>query len=121
MVRRRTGDFQGAAESLEQALGIFLDLEHRLGQANALSSLGSVWQETGDYQAAAKADQEALDIYRDLGNRLGQANALGDLGIVSRQTGICRPRPQPRRNPWVSTVTSAIRWARPTRSTSWGY
>ena len=75
-VRRLTGDYPGAAEALEQALGIYRDLGDRLGEANALSDLGVVWRLTGDYPGAAEALEEALGIYRDLGDRLGEANAL---------------------------------------------
>ena len=71
-----TGDYPGAAEALEEALGIHRDLGDRLGQATALSNLGSVRQTTGDYPDADQALEEALAIYRDLGSRLGQANAL---------------------------------------------
>jgi len=54
----------------------------RLGQANALLSLGAVRQLTGDYPGAAEALAQALGISRDLGDRLGQASALLNLGIV---------------------------------------
>ena len=87
IVRRLTGDYPGAAQDLEQALGIYRDLGDRLGQANALSDLGIVRRLTGDYPAAAQALEQALGIYRDLGDRLGQANALSELGVVRRLTG----------------------------------
>jgi tetratricopeptide (TPR) repeat protein len=54
----------------------------RLGQANALLSLGAVRQLTGDYPGAAEALTQALGISRDLGDRLGQGSALLNLGIV---------------------------------------
>jgi tetratricopeptide (TPR) repeat protein len=81
-VRWLTGDYQGAAGDLEQALAIYRDLGDRLGQANALSNLGTVRQLTGDYQGAASDLEQALAIYRDLGDRLGQANALSNLGTL---------------------------------------
>ena len=40
--RRLAGDYPGAAQALEQALGIYRDLGNRLGQANALNYLGNV-------------------------------------------------------------------------------
>jgi tetratricopeptide (TPR) repeat protein/transcriptional regulator with XRE-family HTH domain len=67
-----------------QAAGYLGD---RLGQANALTDLGTVRRLTGEYPAAAQAIEQALDIYHDLGDRLGQANALTDLGTVRRLTG----------------------------------
>ena len=46
-MRRLTGDYPGAAQALEEALGIYRDLGDRLGQANALSDLGVVRRMTG--------------------------------------------------------------------------
>jgi tetratricopeptide (TPR) repeat protein/transcriptional regulator with XRE-family HTH domain len=89
-VRRATGDYPGAAQALEEALGIYQDLGDRLGQANALTFLGEVRKPTGDYPGAAQALEEALGIYQDLGDRLGQAHALSQLGDLRRMTGDVR-------------------------------
>ena len=71
VVRRLTGDYPGAAEALEAALGLCRDLSDRLGQANALNELGAVRRLTGDYLGAAEALEEALGRYRDLGKPWG--------------------------------------------------
>ena len=86
-VRWRMGDYPGAAQALEQALGIYRDIGNRLGQANALLNLGNTQQKTGDYPGAAQALEQALEIYRDIGDRRGQANALCDLGHRPWTTG----------------------------------
>ena len=75
-VRRLTGDYRGAAEAQEAALGIYRDLGDRLGQANALSHLGLVRWSTGDYRGAARAQEAALGIYRDLGDRQARPTPL---------------------------------------------
>jgi tetratricopeptide (TPR) repeat protein len=85
-VRRLTGDYPGAAQAAEEALGIYRDLGNWLGQANALTGLGIVRRLTDDYPGATQALEEALGIYRDLGDRLGQAHALTELGDVRRLT-----------------------------------
>ena len=72
-MRRLTGDYPGAAEALQAALGIYRDLGDRLGQAIALIDLGAVRWLTGDYPGAAGALEAALGICRDLGDRLGEA------------------------------------------------
>ncbi len=79
-VRRATGDYPGAAEVLEQALGLYGDLGDRLGQANALNDLGLVRLTTDDYPAAVQYLERALGLYRGIGDRLGEANTLHDLG-----------------------------------------
>jgi tetratricopeptide (TPR) repeat protein len=87
VARRLTGDYPGATEALETALGISRDLSDRQGQANALTSLAIAHRETGDYPGAAQILETALDIFRDLGDRLGQATALSNLGIARYLTG----------------------------------
>jgi tetratricopeptide (TPR) repeat protein len=87
VARRLTGDYPGATEALEAALGISRDLGDRQGQGNALTSLAIARRETGDYPGAAQTLETALDIYCDLGDRLGQATALSNLGIARYLTG----------------------------------
>jgi tetratricopeptide (TPR) repeat protein/transcriptional regulator with XRE-family HTH domain len=86
-VRRLTGDYPAAAQTLEQALSIYRDLGERLGEANVISDLGVVRYLAGDYPAAAQVLEQALSIYRDVGDRLGQAGALRELGTVRLATG----------------------------------
>ena len=87
IVRRLTGDYPGAADALNAALGIYRDIGDRLGQADALTQLGVVWRVTGDYPVAAGALNAALSIYRDIGDRAGQGEALNYLGAVQMLTG----------------------------------
>jgi DNA-binding SARP family transcriptional activator/tetratricopeptide (TPR) repeat protein len=86
-VRLLTGDYRGAAEALNEALGISRDLDDRLGQANALAYLGDVRLRTADYRGAVEVLEESLRIARGMGDRLGQANALAYLGHVGFLTG----------------------------------
>ena len=53
-----------------------------VGQANALTNLGSIRRLTGDYPGAARDLEEALGICRDIGDRVGQADALTNLGAA---------------------------------------
>ncbi|MBO0803336.1 MAG: tetratricopeptide repeat protein [Nocardiopsaceae bacterium] len=85
--RRLAGEYPGAAEALEEALGIYRGVGDRLGEANALNFLGDVRRATGDFPGAAKALEEALDLFRSVGDRLGEAGALNFLGNVRRMTG----------------------------------
>jgi tetratricopeptide (TPR) repeat protein/transcriptional regulator with XRE-family HTH domain len=87
IMRRLSGDYPGAAQAQEQAVGLYRDLGDRLGQANALSALGNVRRVSGDYRGAAQVQLEALGLFRDLGDQHGQANTLCELGAVQRMTG----------------------------------
>jgi tetratricopeptide (TPR) repeat protein len=62
-------------------------LGDRLGQANALTNLGSVRWRMADYPGAVQTLETALEIYRDLGDRRGQGNALTYLGRTRHMTG----------------------------------
>jgi transcriptional regulator with XRE-family HTH domain/tetratricopeptide (TPR) repeat protein len=62
--RLTTGDIPAAAHAFEQALAIYRDLGSRLGQANALTSLGMARRLTGDHPAAVQSQEQALGIYR---------------------------------------------------------
>jgi tetratricopeptide (TPR) repeat protein/transcriptional regulator with XRE-family HTH domain len=84
---RHDGPWAEAISRHQAAIQTALYLGDRLGQANALSDVGTVHLLVEDHLAAAQAAEQALAIYRDLGNRLGQANALSDLGTVRRVTG----------------------------------
>jgi tetratricopeptide (TPR) repeat protein len=79
---RQDGPWADALTRHATAVEAARQVGDRLGQANALLSLGAVRQLTGDYPGAAEALTEALGISRDLGDRLGQASALLNLGIV---------------------------------------
>jgi DNA-binding SARP family transcriptional activator/tetratricopeptide (TPR) repeat protein len=86
VARRLTGDYQGAIEALEQALGIYRNAGDWLGQAHALSNLAVIRCRGGQYAEAEQALATALGIYRDIDDRSGQAHALHYLGDVRRQT-----------------------------------
>jgi len=82
---RREGPWADAAARHAAALEAARCIGDRLGEANALTDLGTVRWLTNDYPGAAHDLRRALGIYRDLGDRLGQANALNSLGAVWRQ------------------------------------
>jgi tetratricopeptide (TPR) repeat protein len=82
---RRDGPWEEAATWHASAVQAARLIGDRLGEANALSDLGTVRRETSDGPAAALAAEQSLRIYRELGDRLGEANALSDLGTARRQ------------------------------------
>jgi tetratricopeptide (TPR) repeat protein len=89
-IRLQTGDYPGATQVIQEALGISRDLGDRQGEANALVDLARVRMPTGDFPGGARDLEEALAIHRDLGDRLGEANALLVLGAARRITGDSR-------------------------------
>jgi non-specific serine/threonine protein kinase len=74
------GDFAQAATVLEENLSVVRQLEDRLAQAEALSSLGMVASHLQDYDRAERLWREALESYRAQDDRWGVARALNNLG-----------------------------------------
>jgi DNA-binding SARP family transcriptional activator/tetratricopeptide (TPR) repeat protein len=77
---RRDGPWAEAITRHDAALQSARHLSDQPGQANALTSIGSLRRLMGDHLDAVGDLEQALAIYRDLGNPLGQANTLECLG-----------------------------------------
>jgi hypothetical protein len=58
-----------------------------MGEANALTDLGSALYFLDNYADATRCQEATLGIYRDLGEQLGRGNALAELGAVRTVTG----------------------------------
>jgi tetratricopeptide (TPR) repeat protein/transcriptional regulator with XRE-family HTH domain len=81
------GHWDQSAALHQSALAAARQAGDRLGEADALSTLGALQRETGDYLAAAASLARALALYRDVGDRPGQAGALNELGFLRTLTG----------------------------------
>jgi tetratricopeptide (TPR) repeat protein/transcriptional regulator with XRE-family HTH domain len=86
-VRLAAGDYPGAARDLQEAMGIYQDIDDRHGRAIALTLLGNVRRMAGDYLGALSDLQEAVGIRQDFGDRRGQATTLIGMAGVQLLTG----------------------------------
>jgi tetratricopeptide (TPR) repeat protein len=86
-VQQLTGDYPAAAGSHQQALELFHDLGHRLGQAEALNRLGELSRRTSATHQARERHTQALAIARDIGVPLEEARALEGIGNSHLQDG----------------------------------
>jgi tetratricopeptide (TPR) repeat protein/transcriptional regulator with XRE-family HTH domain len=84
---RIDGPWAEAAGRHRAAIAAARDIGDRLGEASALTDLGTVQRLAGDHPGAARTLDQSLRLCRDLGSRLGEAGALHELGIVGRMTG----------------------------------
>jgi len=75
-VRRLTGDYRGASQALQTALGICRDLGDRLGQAEALNEVGTLHRVCGDLDQAGVCHRQALDLARAIDSSWDEASAL---------------------------------------------
>jgi tetratricopeptide (TPR) repeat protein len=71
---------------VQQALALFGNVGHRIGEACGLCDLGVVQQQTGDYPGATVSFDQALELFRDFGDRPGEARTLTFLGDLSSRT-----------------------------------
>jgi tetratricopeptide (TPR) repeat protein len=78
-VQQLSGDCISALASYQQALALFCDFGHQLGQAVALNSLGELSLRTSDPRAR-DYHSRALAIARDIGAPLEEARALEGIG-----------------------------------------
>jgi tetratricopeptide (TPR) repeat protein/transcriptional regulator with XRE-family HTH domain len=81
------GHWDQSAALHQSALAAARQAGDRLGEADALSTLGVLQRENGSYPAAAASLARALALYRDIGDRPGQADALNELGFLCVLTG----------------------------------
>ena len=76
----QVSQFEAALQSWQQALVIYREIKDRLGEGNALGSLGLAYDSRGNYAKAIEYQEQSLAIARKLKDRLGEGNALGNLG-----------------------------------------
>jgi tetratricopeptide (TPR) repeat protein len=81
-VRTATGDYQGAAQVLEQALEISHDIGYRICQVTVLIGLGTVRRATGDNPGAAQVLERAVVISREIGDPGAEAEILNETATL---------------------------------------
>jgi tetratricopeptide (TPR) repeat protein len=81
------GHWDQSAALHQSALAAARQAGDRLGEADALSTLGVLQRENGSYLAAAASLARALALYRDIDDHRGQADALNELGFLRVLTG----------------------------------
>jgi tetratricopeptide (TPR) repeat protein len=80
VVHSTTGQCEISAGYQQQALDRFVQLGDRVGEANTLTNLGSVYVRLGRPAPAVEQNSRALAIFRDLRHHGGEATALNNLG-----------------------------------------
>ena len=76
------GQPQKAIEFSEQQLKLSRTNEDKLGEADALNSLGVIYYNLDEYQKAIDLHKESLKISETIGNLSGVGYSLGNLGLI---------------------------------------
>ena len=87
MMANYQGDHRSAAPMVEESLGLFRDLEDKLGTAYALSNAGYVALGQWQYQRAITLIEEAADLFLEVGEKWGAAIEFGFLAVAWRNEG----------------------------------
>jgi len=82
-VAGQSGDSARAAELIEEALGIFRELEYMPGVAWSFSHMGDQARRENDFETAKVRYEEALELFRSLGHRMGVGRCLQDLAELA--------------------------------------
>src|SRR5919199_1741859 len=78
----KTGQFEAALQSWQQALAIYREIKDRKGEGDALGNLGIAYKNLGDYAKAIDYYQQSLAIKQEIKDRQGEGNSLSNLGGV---------------------------------------
>jgi predicted ATPase/class 3 adenylate cyclase/Tfp pilus assembly protein PilF len=78
-------EYTQARQYLEQALALYRQLHHLMGESRALNSLGVVANNQYDLEAGQKYYEQALEIKHLMGDRYGEGVALVNLGVIAER------------------------------------
>jgi CHAT domain-containing protein len=65
-----------ALQALQRALAIYREIKDRLGEGNALGTIGNVYVALGDYNKAIQFHQQRIAIARKIGDKRGEESSL---------------------------------------------
>ncbi|MGB5963121.1 MAG: CHAT domain-containing tetratricopeptide repeat protein [Coleofasciculaceae cyanobacterium] len=85
--QHKTGQFEAALQSWQQALIICQEIKNRQCEGAVLGNLGNAYHSLGDYAKATDYHQQRLAIAREIKDRLGEGQSLGNLGNAYHYLG----------------------------------
>ena len=87
MMRRVSGDFEGAVRDIEESLELFRAISDERAIAHALGRLGNLATAVGEFAHARDLLEECLAIRRRIGDSRGTGLAQGNLGNLAIAEG----------------------------------
>src|SRR5215218_588340 len=87
MMENYQGDHLSAEVLLEESVGLFRELDDKLGTAYALSNAGFAALGQGQPQKAITLTEEAVDLFLEVDEKWGAAIELGFLAVAWRDQG----------------------------------
>jgi predicted ATPase/DNA-binding SARP family transcriptional activator len=87
VVDRVQGDFDRAAELIEESLARFQRLADVQGEAFALGALGNLARSSGDFERGRELLDRSLALRQEVGDRRGTGITLGCLAVLRARSG----------------------------------
>ncbi len=84
---QKKGQLTPALEAFQRSLKLYEGQGDRAGQAQALNSIASVYNDLGQFVRAIEAYEKALKISQDTKDLLGESSIRNNMGIVYRNLG----------------------------------
>ena len=84
---QKKGELTSALESFLRSLKLNIEQRDRAGQAQALNSIASVYNELGQFVRALESYDRALKITQEMKDALGESGIRNNMGIVYRNLG----------------------------------
>ena len=85
--RRLLGQAEEAVTDAREAAGLFAELDHPVGRAQAANSLATCLLAAGKTAEATTAAEEAATLYRTVGDQGGLAASLNNLAMIRKREG----------------------------------
>jgi tetratricopeptide (TPR) repeat protein len=90
-LHQSAGHYAPSRSLAQHALVLYQSVRDRLGEADALSLLGTLYLNEDNLEQATAHHQRALELYRALRDRSREAGSLINLGIVDDAQGSSQP------------------------------
>jgi CHAT domain-containing protein len=85
--QRKAESYAQALKKFEESLTNWRSIGDRLGEAQALSSMGLIHRALGDTRKALDCYHQALPLFRAGGDRLGEAETLTNMAVAHQALG----------------------------------
>ncbi|MEQ8187613.1 MAG: tetratricopeptide repeat protein [Candidatus Eremiobacterota bacterium] len=87
LISLMVGKTDEACKYIEMAMNLYKDMGLITGMAEAISTMGEIYQKRGDYEKGEKYFKEALILYKETGNTVGKIRTLNNSGRIYLYTG----------------------------------
>ncbi|MFZ3103680.1 MAG: tetratricopeptide repeat protein, partial [Smithella sp.] len=82
LISARNGKYEEALESFHKALYLFKDTDNKLGVADQLGNISSVYRDIKQYDNALSICQDAMKIYKEINHKPGIGDQYSNIAYL---------------------------------------